>query len=141
VFGRRRHVATAVKAPVVPGPAPELTPEQTLELLQRSLAGLIGAQGAWTLVPRSGGDTETIFHELKADEIARQLAGMLQRETAALRGETPEDAHLAATRDASRAPVALPWEPAPISVWADPRRATVTDPVKLPVQAETQLVA
>lgn len=141
MFGRRRHVATAVTAPAVQAPAPQLTPQQTFELLQRSLAGLIGAQGTWTLVPRSGDDTETIFHDMKADEIARHLAGMLQGGTVALREEAPVDPRLAATRDEPAEPVALRWEPAPISVWADPRRATVTDPVELPVHAEPRLVA
>ena len=137
MFGRRRHVTTVVQAP-----APELTAQQTVELLQRSLSGLIGAQGTWTLVPRSGDDTETIFHDLKAGEIARHLAAMLQHETAVLRGEMPHEAGPAVERDEAAEPVALPWEPAPISVWADPRRASVTDPVELPVHtAQARLVA
>jgi hypothetical protein len=140
VFGRRRH-ATAVEAPVVQERSPELSSQQTFELLQRSLSGLIGAQGTWTLVPRSSDDTETIFHDLKADEIARHLAAMLQHETEALRGGTPRASAVGAGRDEAAGPVALPWEPAPISIWADPRRATVTDPVELPVHAETRLVA
>jgi hypothetical protein len=127
-------VAAAVKAPAVPVPAPELSAQETLDLLQGALSKLVGAQGAWTLVPRSSDDTDTIFHDLKAGEIARDLAGLLERERAALRGET-----LAAD---IQEPLALPWDPAPISVWADPRRATVTDPVELPVHgAETRLVA
>jgi len=134
MFGRRRHVATVVQAP-----APELSAQQTFELLRGAVSGLVGAQGTWTLVPRSSEDTDTIFHDLKADEIARELAVLLARETAALRGETPGEIRM---RDEYAEPVALPWEPAPISIWADPHRATVTDPVELPVRdADTRLVA
>lgn len=130
MFGRRRHVATVV-------PAPELTAAQTLDLLRGALSELVGADGCWTLVPRSSDDTDTIFHELKADEIARTLTGVLARETAALRGETVP------TAEKDREPAALPWAPAPISIWADPAHATVTDPVELPVHpsADARLVA
>lgn len=112
---------------------------QTYDLLRGALSGLVGAEGTWTLVPRSSDDTDTIFHDLKADEIARTLTSLLTTETAALRGETVTPAAAAA---AGTEPVALPWASAPISIWADPAHATVTDPVELPVHpSDARLVA
>jgi hypothetical protein len=120
MFGRRRRVA-----PVIPAPVPELSDARVLELLHDQLSQLVGAQGQWTLVPRSTDDTDAIFHGLKAHQIASALAGVLRTETAALRGEIVAE------------PTALSWTPAPISVWAEPvraepERAAAQAPVRLP---------
>lgn len=128
MFGRRRRIA-----PVIQPPAPELSDEQIHELIHGNLAELIGAHGSWTLVPRSGDDTDVIFHDLKVDEIAAALTSVLITGKAVLRGE----------REAE--PTALPWSPAPISIWAEPNRATVTAPTELTepadVPEEARLVA
>lgn len=99
---------------------PDLSNEQVFELLSAKLAEIVGARGQWTLVPRSSDDTDVIFHDMKAHEIAATLTGVLSTEKAVLRGEHAAE------------PTALSWAPAPISVWAEPERATVTAPVQLP---------
>ena len=103
MFGRRRRVA-----PVVQSLAPELSDEQILETIHTSLAELIGVDGSWTLTPRTDDDTDVIFHGLKTAQIAEMIATRLRVEKAVLRGEVTGE------------PAALPWTPAPISVWADP---------------------
>ena len=108
MFGRRRRVA-----PVVQPPAPELSDEQILETIHTTLAELIGVDGSWTLTPRTIDDTDVIFHGLKTAQIAEIIATGLRVQKAVLRGEVTGE------------PAALPWTPAPISVWADPiERAT-----------------
>lgn len=128
MFGRRRRIA-----PVIQPPTPELSDEQIHELIHGNLATLIGSNGSWTLVPRSDDDTDVIFHDLKVDEIAASLTSVLATGKAVLRGERKAE------------PTALPWTPAPISIWAEPNRATVTDPIQLasPVDAteDARLVA
>jgi hypothetical protein len=119
MFGRRRRVEPV--APVTPPPVPELSDAQVFELLHTRIARLVGAQGQWTLVPRSSDDTDVIFHGLKANQIASSLAAALRTETAVLRGEVIAE------------PTALPFTPAPISVWAEPERAAVQAPT--PVQS------
>ena len=115
MFGRRRRAA-----PVIQVPVPELSDEQVFELLHGKLAEIIGAHGQWTLVPRSDDDTDVIFHGLKAQQIATTLTSILGTQKAELRGERTAE------------PTALSWTPAPISVWAEPERATVTAPVLIP---------
>jgi len=148
MFGRRRRVAAAI-----PAPAPELSDEQILDLLHGKLADLVGVNGLWTLVPRRSDDTDVIFHGLKSEQIATDLALTLRAAKAAL-GSAPADVVVAApAKRPSKArasavlvdtavpidtviePTALSWTPAPISVWAEPERATVTGPVQVPVQA------
>ncbi|TFD77721.1 hypothetical protein [Cryobacterium fucosi] len=128
MFGRRRRVA-----PVIAAPVPELSDEQVFALLHNQLSQLVGAQGKWTLVPRSDSDTDVIFHGLKAHQIAASLAAVLRSETSLLRGEVVAE------------PTALPWTPAPISAWAgpehaEPERATVNAPVHLPTFSAAQPV-
>ena len=145
MFGRRRRTAPVVLAPVAPA-LPELSTSQVFEHLQAALAELVGADGAWTLVPRQADDTDMIFHDLKAAQIATTLTELLATETIRLRTEvtiapanvaeprtdTPVDGitavHTGAVLIASGAePAALPWNPAPISVWAEQHEgATVT---------------
>lgn len=120
MFGRRRRRVS----PVLPAPLPELTDEQVFQLLHGKLAEMIGARGEWTLVPRRGDDTDVIFHGMKAEQIALTLARLLADEKAALRGEHAAE------------PSALPWTPAPISIWAEPDRATVSAPIELDPSSE-----
>ncbi|MBG6059723.1 hypothetical protein RCH16_003124 [Cryobacterium sp. MP_M5] len=132
MFGRRRRVAPVIAAPA-PVPVPELSDEQVFALLHEQLSQLVGAQGKWTLVPRSEGDTDVIFHGLKAHQIAASLSAVLRTETSLLRGEVVAE------------PTALPWTPAPISVWAEPEReeserAPSKVPVHLPVFSAVQPV-
>ena len=150
MFGRRRRVAAAI-----PAPAPELSDEQILHLLHGKLADLVGANGLWTLVPRRSDDTDVIFHGLKAEQIATDLSLTLRAARAALGNEsvvvdTPPAKRLARARasvvavNAGIEPTALSWTPVPISVWAEPQRATVTGPVELPAAknpVEARLVA
>ena len=131
MFGRRRRVAPVIAAPA---PVPELSDEQVFALLHEQLSQLVGAQGKWTLVPRSASDTDVIFHGLKAHQIAASLSAVLRTETSLLRGEVVAE------------PTALPWTPAPISVWAEPERdeserAPSKVPVHLPVFSAVQPVA
>ncbi|TDW31128.1 hypothetical protein [Cryobacterium psychrophilum] len=155
MFGRRRRVAAAlaVSAPApTPVPTPILSDEQILELLHDKVAELVGVNGLWTLVPRSADDTDVFFHGLKAAEIATALSTALRVETARLAGSSApsivpavvvpaKTGRLAKARaavigdEAVIEPTALSWTPAPISVWAEPARATVTGPVQLPSTA------
>jgi len=107
MFGRRRRRLAASAAISVAG-TPILTDEQIFELLHDRIDALIGARGAWTLTARNRDDTEVIFHDLKAREIATELTEAIVAEQAALRGES------------SGEPTALSWTPAPIAVWNDP---------------------
>jgi hypothetical protein len=115
MFGRRRRRVS----PVLPAPLPELSDEQVFQLLHGKLAEMIGPRGEWTLVPRRSDDTDVIFHGMKAEEIAATLARVLAAEKAVLRGEHEAE------------PTALPWTPSPISIWAEPDRATVSAPIEL----------
>jgi len=147
MFGRRRRIAAAQVAP-----APELNDEQVLDILHGKIAELVGVSGLWTLVPRRTDDTDVIFHELKADQIASELCTALRDAKAAHRPDEPNlqppaTGRLAKRRamlsvtDAEIEPTALSWTPAPISVWADPKRATVTGPVEIVESPAPRLVA
>jgi hypothetical protein len=154
MFGRRRRSAPVIQAPVAPAP-PELSDAQVYEHLHTVLAGLVGADGEWTLVPRQSGDTDSIFHGLKARQIAAILTERLAAETVLLRTEhavapaniaeprtdTPADGITAVATGAvlvssGAEPTALPWNPAPISVWADQH-----DAVPAPSRVPSRLVA
>jgi hypothetical protein len=139
MFGRRRRTAPVSVAPVSVAPRiPELSNAQVFEHLHAALSELVGAQGAWTLVPRQADDTDMIFHGLKAQQIAASLTELLATETIRLRTEetvaptniaeprtdTPADGITAVDTGAvlvssGAEPTALPWNPAPISVWAE----------------------
>ena len=142
MFGRRRRTAPVRVAPVsvahVAPALPELSNAQVFEHLHAALSELVGAEGSWTLVPRQADDTDMIFHGLKAHQIAASLTELLATETIRLRTEetaapaniseprtdTPADGitavHTGAVLVSSGAePTALPWNPAPISVWAE----------------------
>jgi hypothetical protein len=145
MFGRRRRTAPVVLAPAAPA-LPELSDAQVFDHLHAALAELVGADGAWTLVPRQAGDTDMIFHDLKAAHIATTLTGILATETIRLRTEqTPAPANVAEPRTATPAdgitavrtgavlvssgaePTALPWNPAPITVWAEQHEGARAD--------------
>ncbi|ASD22611.1 hypothetical protein B7495_11360 [Cryobacterium sp. LW097] len=138
MFGRRRRTAPVIQAPVAPAPA-ELSRAEVFEHLHAALADLVGAEGAWTLVPRRSDDTDVIFHGLKAHQIAETLTELLAAETMRLRTDTPAaPRNIAEPRtdtpmdgitavntgallvSSGAEPTALPWNPAPISVWAEP---------------------
>ncbi|MBX0299566.1 hypothetical protein K2F54_06205 [Cryobacterium sp. 1639] len=137
MFGRRRRTAPVVVAPVAPA-LPELSNAQIYEHLHGALAELVGENGAWTLVPRQADDTDVIFHGLKAHQIAAALTEILATETIRLRTEeTAAPRNVAEPRtdtpvngitsvdtgallvSSGAEPTALPWNPAPISVWAE----------------------
>ncbi|WP_130178977.1 hypothetical protein [Cryobacterium sp. SO1] len=143
MFGRRRRTAPVIQAPVAPAPA-ELSRAQVYDHVHAALADLVGAHGAWTLVPRQAGDTDVIFHGLKAHQIAETLTEILATETIRLRTDAPAaPANVSEPRtdtpvdgitaidprlttgailvSSGAEPTALPWNPAPISVWAEPR--------------------
>lgn len=136
MFGRRRRTVPAIVAPVAPA-LPELSQAQVYEHLHAAVAALVGTEGAWTLVPRQADDTDMIFHGLKAHQIATALTELLATETIRLRtDESAAPANIAEPRTDTPAdgitavdtgavlvssgaePTALPWNPAPISVWA-----------------------
>jgi hypothetical protein len=144
MFGRRRRTAPVVQVPVAPAPA-ELSRDQVFTHLHSAVADLIGPDGAWTLVPREPHDTDVIFHGLKAHQIAETLTEILATETLRLRTDTTvAPAHIAephtdtpvdgiTTVDtgallvpSGAEPAALPWTPAPISVWAEPQPGSRT---------------
>ena len=145
MFGRRRRTAPPTQVQVAPAPT-ELTSAQVFEHLHSVLADLIGVEGAWTLVPRSADDTDAIFHGLKAEQVAATLTEVLASETLKLRTDTASaPANVAEPRTDTPAdgitavgpgvstgallvtsgaePTALPWNPAPISVWAETQGA------------------
>ncbi|SEN17178.1 hypothetical protein E3O25_13450 [Cryobacterium sp. TMT1-3] len=107
MFGRRRR-RLAASAALSVASAPILRDEQIFDLLHDRLGALVGEHGAYTLVPRTGDDTEVIFHALKAREIATELTAAITTEQAALRGESTGE------------PTALSWTPAPITTWNEP---------------------
>ena len=145
MFGRRRRTAPPTPVQVAPAPA-ELSTTQVFDHLHAVLADLIGVDGAWTLVPRNVEDTDAIFHGLKAEQVAATLTEVLVRETLKLRTDTaaapanvaeprtdtPADGITAVGPGVSTGallvtsgaePTALPWNPAPISVWAETQGA------------------
>ena len=107
MFGRRRR-RLAASAALTVAAVPVLRDEQIRTLLHAKLDELIGEHGAWTLVPRSPSDTETIFHGLKAREVAVTLTDSITAAQALLRGESAGE------------PTALSWTPAPITIWSEP---------------------
>lgn len=102
MFRRRRHTA-----PVLQAAPPGLSAEALLELINGKLSELIGADGQWTLVRRSGGDTDTIFHTMLTRQIAEEVAACVSEGVELLRSAPGTE------------PMALPWTPAPVAVWAD----------------------
>ncbi|TFD53264.1 hypothetical protein E3T46_04865 [Cryobacterium sp. Hh11] len=125
MFGRRRRRLAASAAMSVAA-APVLGDEQIFELLHDKLGELIGETGAWTLSPRTPGDTDVIFHGLKAREIAVELTETILTEQATLRGES------------SGEPTALSWTPAPIVTWNEPVSITAQPIDAAPIH--TQLI-
>lgn len=73
MFGRRRHAAAEVPA----APVPQLTDAQILELVHRTVAGLIGEKGEWTVNRRSADDTDTIFHSILAQSVSVDITAAI----------------------------------------------------------------
>ncbi|MCU1419386.1 MAG: hypothetical protein JWR57_555 [Mycetocola sp.] len=102
MFGRRRHrapVTVALPAPV-PAPGIQLSEEQLFERIRARLDQHMGATGDWTLVRRTGADTDAFFHEMAAFSLARELT------TTIVGADTTVAADASATPAAEDAPPA-----------------------------------
>ncbi|WP_395242806.1 hypothetical protein ACGGZK_11560 [Agromyces sp. MMS24-K17] len=116
MFRRWRRARLAAQAAAhVAAPAPrktaaDLRGEQLFELVNARLAQFIGPGGGWSVVRRSDGDTDRIFHAMLTHQIAAELT----------RAILDERDNVAVVVDAAEEPLALTWEPAPLVVWADP---------------------
>ena len=100
------HAAASSPRP----PAADLRGEHIFELLNARLSEFIGPGGGWSLVRRSDGDTDRIFHAMLTHQIAAELT----------RAILDERDSVAVVVPAEDEPLALSWEPAPLVVWADP---------------------
>jgi hypothetical protein len=157
LFGRRKHAAPAPAAvPAIPRAdlppsAPSLTDELIFAAVQRSLDGVFGAGGDWTVARRAVDQDDSIFHDVLIHSLATSVTAAVSaaRNTAAPdrdaaveqptavgplglwrapRAEVPTvDSDLVEAEQRVDAP-ALSWEPAPITRWADLKRP-VTGPV------------
>jgi hypothetical protein len=110
---RARLAAQASAHAAAPTPRPtaaDLRGEHIFELLNTRLSEFIGPGGGWSLVRRSVGDTDRIFHAMLTHQIAAELT----------RAILDERANVAVVVPAEDEPLALSWEPAPLVVWADP---------------------
>lgn len=122
MFGRRKHAAAAT---AVVAPAPRLTDEQIFQIVHERVDAMLGARGGWTVVRRTEGDTDSIFHDVLTHSIATEITGALHDATAHLHTAPQRAAeHVAepvadAPAAAGEEPAALAWEPAPVTVWTD----------------------
>lgn len=96
MFGRRRHRAraqVALPTPVeAPTPAPQLSEEQLFDVVRDRLDEFLGAQGEWTLVRRSAGDTDEFFQSMTAFSVARDVtSSILATARGELAGAKPAD--------------------------------------------------
>lgn len=112
---RARLAAQASAHAAAPAPAPrptaaDLRGEHIFELLNARLSEFIGPGGGWSLVRRSDGDTDRIFHAMLTHQIAAELT----------RAILDERDSVAVVVPAGEESMALGWEPAPLIVWADP---------------------
>ena len=115
---RARLAAQASAHAAAPTPAPrptaaDLRGEHIFELLNARLSEFIGPGGGWSLVRRSDGDTDRIFHAMLTHQIAAELT----------RAILDERDSVAVVVPAGEESMALGWEPAPLIVWADPVEA------------------
>jgi hypothetical protein len=189
MFGRRRRAARAAEArsqqlealgltaaePLAcvstsaAQPSVDLTADAVTALLHQHLGELVGAEGVWTLVPRSSDDTEVFFHDLKSLEIARTLSKALQSATIEARADAtrpalaariePIDVQPIATVTTASTnvepvststlttpitepaePTALPWTPRPVAHWAEPAPALLPAGTPAPTPARDQTV-
>lgn len=112
---RARLAAQASAHAAAPTPAPrptaaDLRGEHIFELLNARLSEFIGPGGGWSLVRRSDGDTDRIFHAMLTHQIAAELT----------RAILDERDSVAVVVPAGEESMALGWEPTPLIVWADP---------------------
>lgn len=103
------HAAAPAATPPRPTAA-DLRGEHIFELLNARLSEFIGQGGGWSLVRRSDGDTDRIFHAMLTHQIAAELT----------RAILDERDSVAVVVPAGEESMALGWEPAPLIVWADP---------------------
>ncbi|MFB6609495.1 hypothetical protein ACFCVO_04195 [Agromyces sp. NPDC056379] len=115
---RRARLAAQASAHVAaPTPHPsaaDLRGEHIFELLNSRLSEFIGPGGGWSLVRKSDGDTDRIFHAMLTHQIAAELT----------RAILDERDSVAVVVPAGEETLALGWEPAPLIVWADPVETT-----------------
>jgi hypothetical protein len=103
--------ASAHAAATTPRPtAADLRGEHLFELLNAKLSEFIGPGGAWSLVRRTEGDTDQIFHAMLTHQIAAELTRTVLDERDAVAVVVP----------AENEPLALSWQPAPLVMWAEP---------------------
>lgn len=111
---RRARLAAQASAHVAaPTPHPtaaDLRGEHIFELLNSRLSEFIGPGGGWSLVRKSDGDTDRIFHAMLTHQIAAELTRAILEERDSVAVVVP----------AGEETMALGWEPAPLIVWADP---------------------
>lgn len=110
---RARLAAQASAHAAAPTPRPtaaDLRGEHIFELLNTRLSEFIGPGGGWSLVRKSDGDTDRIFHAMLTHQIAADLT----------RAILDERDSVAVVVPAGEETLALGWEPAPLIVWADP---------------------
>jgi len=114
---RRARLAAQASAHVAaPTPHPsaaDLRGEHIFELLNSRLSEFIGPGGGWSLVRKSDGDTDRIFHAMLTHQIAAELT----------RAILDERDSVAVVVPAGEETLALSWEPSPLIVWADPVEA------------------
>ncbi|MFC9559170.1 hypothetical protein [Agromyces sp. NPDC056965] len=126
---RRARLAAQASAHVAaPTPRPsaaDLRGEHIFELLNSRLSEFIGPGGGWSLVRKSDGDTDRIFHAMLTHQIAAELT----------RAILDERDSVAVVVPAGEETLALGWEPAPLIVWADPVETAV------PTEAVAEAVA
>ncbi|WP_022890528.1 hypothetical protein [Agromyces italicus] len=103
------HAAAPAATPPRPTAA-DLRGEHIFELLNARLSEFIGQGGGWSLVRRSDGDTDRIFHAMLTHQIAAELT----------RAILDERDSVAVVVPAGEESMAFGWEPAPLIVWADP---------------------
>jgi hypothetical protein len=103
--------ASAHAAATTPRPtAADLRGEHLFELLNAKLSEFIGPGGTWSLVRRTEGDTDQIFHAMLTHQIAAELTRTVLDERDAVAVVVP----------AENEPLALSWQPAPLVMWAEP---------------------
>lgn len=144
MFGRRRHVAPVVTAPM-PAPAPRLSEDQIFELVHTQIAAAIGERGEWALTRRADSDTDALFHGVIAHSVATHVVAALTRAQAELADAASPAAstvagaeHAAADAEANIEPAAFGWQPAPITVWTDLKKPVTGEIARI---REDQLVA
>ncbi|MFE6967577.1 hypothetical protein ACFVAJ_21060 [Agromyces sp. NPDC057679] len=124
------HAAAPAATPPRPTAA-DLRGEHIFELLNARLSEFIGQGGGWSLVRRSDGDTDRIFHAMLTHQIAAELT----------RAILDERDSVAVVVPAGEESMALGWEPAPLIVWADPVENETVDTVEVADADASELAA